>query len=326
MTLTFLQRDRKSRAFDTNCALIDDAKGNLHAVLQHIAPSGPNPTRPASSIVAQPLLEDLTAFSGQRRQVVFCNNRTALLYHYEEPRIIRRPGNGFYLLTCSWGGQYFEDSVNFYTAGHQILYELDEQFNIQKERHPVYRCNGAHHFSNLKDERNWLPLLYDGQLFMICHLAPHTAFREIDEYDTEEYKTPGISSWEYGTPNGGSSPYPFDDNTSIVFFHSYLTKGSVRTYYVGVYLLENKPPFRIVRNSQKPLAIGDLQQTADNEFKTQIAYFVSPSAPSAHKPQHAVLFPCGAVRRDKRWLVGVGINNITAGILTFSDTEVEASL
>lgn len=326
MTLTFLPRTQQSRAFDSNCALVEGAAGKAYAVIQHVAPSKLNLTRPASSIVQQPLSDDLFSFCGPRQPVVQCDDRASLLYHYEEPRVVHRPSGGFYMLVCAWGEQYFQDNVNFHTVGHQILYELNEQLKVQKESHPVYRYNGAHHFSNLKHEKNWLPFLYEDQLFMVYHETPHTVFHEIDEYETTEYITSGVQDWKYGTPSGGTPPQPFDDKTSLVFFHSYLMNGSIRIYHIGAYLMENSPPFRVVRNSKTPLAIGDPQHTADKTFKAQTTYLLGSSTPSSRKQRHGTLFPCGAVKRGDYWLVGTGINNVAAGILTFSSAEIEASL
>lgn len=326
MNLTFLPRDSSGLAFDSNCALAEDINGKLHAIIRHVAPALPNPTRPVSSIVCQPLCELARGFNGPRSSIVQCDNRTSLLYHYEDPRLVRRKDGGFYMTVCSWGGQYFEDTVNFHTAGHQMLFELDQSFKVQKEHHPVYAHNGVNHFSNLQHEKNWLPFLYDEQLYMIYRVAPHTVFREIDEYSIEEYITPGAPSWSYGTPSGGSAPLPFDDHHSLVFFHSFTTKGVIRTYYVGAYLMENKPPFKIIRSSRTPLAAGDQERTGGQEFQVQMSYFLGSTAPSSHKHHHAVLFPCGAVRRRDTWLVGTGINDIAAGILSFTTEEIEASL
>ena len=326
MNLTFLPREQNSLAFDTNCALIDDCNGRLHAVLRHVAPSTPNPTRPVSSIVCQSLHENLATYNGVRKPVVVCNNRTALLYHYEDPRLVRRKDGSFYMTVCSWAGQYFEDGVNFHTVGHQVIYELDKAFNVLRITHPVYGYNGVHHFSNLKAEKNWLPFLYDEQLFMIYHVAPHTVFREIDEYSTEEHITPGVPVWEYGRPSGSTPPLPFDDTSSLVFFHSFTSQGVNRTYHIGAYLMENRPPFKVLRSTKAPLAIGDLALTNGKKFQPQLNYFLGSTAPSSHKFQHAALFPCGGVRRGDRWLLGTGVNEIASGVLTFTTQEIEALL
>ena len=151
-------------------------------------------------------------------------------------------------------------------------------------------------------------------------------FREIDEYSTEEYITSGVPAWQYGIPSGSTPPLPFDDVSSLVFFHSFTSQGVNRTYHVGAYLMENRPPFKVLRSTRTPLAVGDPGLTEGKEFQPQLNYFLGSTAPSSHKHRHAALFPCGGVRRGDRWLLGTGVNEIASGVLTFTTQEIEALL
>lgn len=325
MNLSLLPRDEESLAFDSNCALVDDPQGSLHVIARHIAPCTLNKTKPVSSILHHTLSQDFHSYTSTST-VVACDNRTPLLYHYEDPRIVRRANGEYYMLVCSWGGQYFDDGVNFYTAGHQMLYTLSADFKVQNVVHPVYGFNGRHHFANLRHEKNWIPILRNEDLYIAYGLTPHRVFRILDDYTTEEHITDGITDWGYGTPSGGTPLVPFDDKTSVGLFHSFTLEGVIRTYHVGAYLVENDDPFRILRWSRKPLITAHKEQTTSPKFYKQSHYFLGSTAPSSHKHHHAVVYPCGMVRRDDFWMAGCGINDITGGLLTFTTKELEATL
>lgn len=326
MNLSFLPHDSESFGFNSNCAVIDDSQGNLHVMARHVAPCSVNMTKPVSSIRHMTLNPDLRTYGPQVESVLHCDNRTALLYHYEDPRIIRKPDGGYIMSVCSWGGQYFDDGVNFHTAGHQIVYTLSPKFKVESEVHPVYGYNGVHHFANLVHEKNWLPFLYQNDLYFTYHVTPHKVFRVVDEYSTIEYVTDGVQGWDYGRPSGGTAPVAFDDRTSLVLFHSFTEEGVIRTYHVGAYLMENEPPFRIVRYTKKPLITANKDHTTSSKFFKQSQYFLGSTAPSSHKHHHAVVYPCGKVRQRDNWIAGCGINDITSGLLTFTTKEIEDAL
>ena len=330
MKIDFLPRDIDSYAFDSNCAVVDDPQGNLHILARHVAPCTVNLSKPVSSILhhtVDPTIVGNAVPSYVRSKAVLrCDNRTPLLYHYEDPRITPKPGGGYVMAVCSWGGQYFDDGVNFHTAGRQIIYTLSPDFKVIGEEHPVYGYNGVHHFANLVHEKNWLPFFHDDKLYLTYRVTPHRVFRVVDEYETEEYVTEGVSDWLYGQPAGGTAPVPFDSDTSLSLFHSFTEEGVIRTYHVGAYLMENRPPFRIVRYTKKPLITANKDMTNSQEFHKQSQYFLGSTAPSSHKHHHAVIYPCGKVRRHDNWLVGCGINDITAGLLTLTTKEIEDAL
>lgn len=325
MNLSFLPSDPESLSFYSNCSVIDDAKGNLHVIVRQTSPCMANRTRPVSSIRKLSLNSSLIPY-GPEQTVLQCDNRTSLLYHYEDPRVIRRPDGGYIMSVCSWGGQYLDDAVNFSTAGHQIVYHLSPSFQIEKETHPVYGYNGVHHYANLRDEKNWIPFLYQNELHFSYHVSPHRVFCIKDDYTTLEYETAGVKDWQYGRPSGNTPPVPFDEHTSLALFHSFIERDLMRVYHVGAYLMENEPPFRILRHTKKPLISGDLNHTISEKFSRPRSYFMGSTAPSSHKNQHAVIYPCGMARQADNWVVGCGINDITSGLLTFTTKEVEDAL
>jgi hypothetical protein len=152
----------------------------------------------------------------------------------EDPRKCCEKPDGNYIMTaCVWGGQYFDDGVNFHTAGHQVAHTLSPTFKVLYEEHPVYGYNGVHPFANLVHEKNWLPFLYDDKLHFIYHVTPHKVFHIVNEYETQTYASDGVTDWSYGRPSGGTAPIPFDDDTWIVLFHSFTEEGVIRTYHVG---------------------------------------------------------------------------------------------
>ena len=323
MTITMLPRDADSLAFDMNCAILPAADG-YDLFIRQVSPSVANPTRPVSTIVHQRVSRDFRRWTSERRQLLWCNNTTALLYHYEDPRVIPNPAGGTTLSACTWGGQYFEDNVNFHTAGHQLLCQLNVDFEVIDTRHPVHGYNGVSPLSNLRHEKNWVPFYAEGRLHFIYHCTPHHVFHEVDEYDTKVYRTDG-PKWNYGQPSPSTPPVDLGDGTSLVFFHSFLTDGMIRTYHVGAYVMENREPFRVLRCTTRPLVTGDPRHTVIG-FERQNSYFLGSTAPSSHKLHHAVMFPCGVVRDGDLWHLSSGVNDIAAGIITLETKEIEVLL
>lgn len=322
MNLTLLPHDPAGLAFTSNCSIVVTPNGALHALIRQVAPCEVNLTKPVSSIYHGVLSPNYKAYLSMT-PLVQCDNRTPLLYHYEDPRVVCAP-NGTYVMTvCSWAGQYFDDGVNFQTVAHQMVYGLSPDFKILHETHPVYGYNGRHHFANLVDEKNWIPFFYANELHFAYTIKPHRVFRIVDDYTTLEYTTAGLTDWEYGKPSGSTPLVDFDDQARLGLFHSYIAKGVERTYYLGAYLIEKHPPFRILRWTKKPLIVGSREHTASEIYHNAWSYFMGSTAPSSHKHQHAVVYPCSLLRQGDTWLAGCGVNEIASGVLSFSTKEVE---
>ncbi len=100
-------------------------------------------------------------------------------------------------------------------------------------------------------------------------------------------------SWKWGDIRGGTPPV-LVDGLYWTFHHSSLPwKASYRRYYAGAIAFESKPPFKPVLITKDPILAG-----SQNDVWEQ------------RKP--VCVFPCGAVHRNGKWLVTMGVNDLKA--------------
>lgn len=141
------------------------------------------------------------------------------------------------------------------------------------------------------------------KLYCIFKCHPDHVVYEMDEGGISIYKehiTPG-PRWPYGEIRGGTVPVVCG-NKWLRFFHSGLDNewfgSQPRRYFVGAYLMEPEPPFRVVTVSKRPIIYGsELCDVPIAERQNIIQYKVN------------VVFPGGVLERDGHWLLAVGIND-----------------
>lgn len=154
---------------------------------------------------------------------------------------------------------------------------------------------GKNDFSRM--EKNWV--FFDALgLHCIYECAPeHVVYRVDGEKVIGEYRTPG-PHWPWGKIRGGTAPIEYD-GAWLRFFHSPLDNdfaSYTRRYFVGAYLMEPKPPFKVLRVSCKPILYGSEVDTVKVSQR-----------PFHHKRN--VVFPGGAVARGDHFLLSVGVND-----------------
>lgn len=114
-------------------------------------------------------------------------------------------------------------------------------------------------------------------------------------------------TWKYGIVRGGTPPVLVGDRY-YSFFHSSLPwRGRFRRYYMGAVAFSSKPPYMPLFWTQEPLLVG-----SQNDFWKQ------------RKP--LVVFPCGAVMEDGKWLVTFGINDLKSGWVEIPHEELQQRL
>jgi hypothetical protein len=101
-------------------------------------------------------------------------------------------------------------------------------------------------------------------------------------------------TWKYGEVRGGTTPLPHPSGNLIRFFHSRTKERGMLNfrYHIGALLMENKPPFRIVKVTEHPLVSGD------EEWMAGIHHW---------KPN--VVFPCGARMTWNNYILSYGKND-----------------
>ncbi len=151
-------------------------------------------------------------------------------------------------------------------------------------------------------EKNWGWFEPDGQLHAVYSISPHRVLR-IGESVEHVHEAPNRLPWSGGYLRGGSPPVRIG-NEYWCWFHGADEGRMLRTYNVGVYAFEAKPPFAITRMSPAPLL------------------WAKPSERRADG-RADVVFPAGAVFRGGRWLVSMGVSDERTEIAEWDHAEVE---
>lgn len=213
---------------------------------------------------------------------------------YEDPRVLFH--NDKYYVGCA---NYQYNNIKFI---HQKVLVFDKNFNHIDNIHIEYDGNGKTIEENTINQKNWTWFIHNNLLMMVYRMNPHVVL-EID-LDTKkvvtEYKHfQDISEiWDFGECRMGSNPI-LKDGYYHNFFHSSLPwKHPKRQYFMGYYKFETVPPFKIVEISKEPILYG-------NEVDERVLQNISP----------LVIFPCGAIEKDGKFIVSFGLNDEKTGII-----------
>lgn len=147
-------------------------------------------------------------------------------------------------------------------------------------------------------EKNWVFWEHDLKLYCLYRCHPTQQVYEVGATGSA-WNIPG-PRWPYGEIRGGTLPIEYEGKW-LRFFHSTLWNDlgvPPWRYYLGAYLTETTPPFKVVRVSRRPIVYASeiddytvAERTANLFWKTKI------------------VFEGGAVARKDHWLVSVGIND-----------------
>jgi len=212
---------------------------------------------------------------------------------YEDPRVFVHD-NKIYI-SCA---NYTHDKFHLV---HQKILIFDENFKHIGNIHPKYGFNGKSIIENTGKEKNWTFFVKDNRLFCVYSINPHVVVEfdwngdviseSITYYDTKKL-------WKYGSCRGGSNPI-LKDNKMHCFFHSSVSWGKgKRRYIMGRYTFNPEPPYNITELDTVPILWGN--ETDDRIFKD-----INP----------LVVFPCGAILQDDKFLVSFGFNDEKTGII-----------
>lgn len=173
------------------------------------------------------------------------------------------------------------------------------------------------------DQKNWVPFVHDNQLYFIYSFEPYKILRWNNHAKTMEAPFPQQSKnldrlWPHGEIRGGTPAiYVKELDAYLGFFHSFVVwkKGEPpwqlrkspqwRRYYVGAYLIENKPPFQIRAFTFKPLSFKGLYDSNDN---------------------YLVFFPMGVVEEQDGFIVSAGYQDDKTYILKISKKDLYSNL
>lgn len=235
--------------------------------------------------------------------------------HFEDPRVVLVNGKTF-VSACNFI-RYRQGQRETMTWPHQIISEVNMDWQLVQRFDPAHGFNGRDSGSNTKHEKNWLWFWRNGHPHLVYGAAPHQVvpfsadFRAYGVQDAAKatchletgYGTmqPGMLAcwefqwnsgvWKYGLIRGGTPPVLMDGQW-ITFFHSSTPwTTDKRQYHMGAYTFEDKPPFRITRITREPLLTGS---RFDRWY---------PGKPPC-------VFVVGALLREKEWFLTGGCNDI----------------
>lgn len=185
-----------------------------------------------------------------------------------------------------------------------MLIQKDGKWLIEKEYQPEFGNNNW-----TGTVKNLCPFESSGKIHFIWGNDKHQTVIQVDGNRVkEEYESAAVK-WDYGQIRGGSI-VPCGDSY-LRFFHSRAggslnhKPGSFR-YYVGWSRMSLKPPFETTYVNPVPLLSGDERYVPD----------------CFHwKPNVKIVY--GAIRREGRILLGLGINDSSCEIQSFDEKEFE---
>lgn len=212
-----------------------------------------------------------------------------------------------------WNGQVWVAAVNFtwypdgsWTGAHQVLgmFQDDQDWTALARRDPpVGTNNDRGGDTGGRHNKNWVWFFHDDKLHVIYMSDPWQVIEFGSNWDEQTPHSVGSVKWKYGLVRGGTPPVRVGEHF-FTFFHSSLPwRGRFRRYFMGVVAFEAKPPFAPVLWSHAPLLSG-----SQNDPWQQ------------RKP--LVVFPCGAVFENDRWLISLGINDLKAGWVDIPHEDV----
>lgn len=158
-----------------------------------------------------------------------------------------------------------------------------------------------------KIEKNWVPMTTEeGLVRFIYESDPiQVIFEIIDGKICHELLSDPLF-WPYGAVRGGTVPMPYGDKL-LRFFHSSLDNEfppQIRRYYVGAVLMEDKPPFKMVQISRRPILYGSEIDNLSSEARRQCRQY-----------KRQVVFPAGAGPGSDCLFLSVGVNDSACALL-----------
>lgn len=210
--------------------------------------------------------------------------------HFEDPRAIYHNGKT-YVSCCD-----FVLNRRGWSGAHQIICEVDAIWNCVRRFDPEYGKNGGNTGDNIGHEKNWLWFFHEDRPHLVYSASPSiiVEFNPDFTFKAEHRTDPDLAAWMFGEIRGGTPPVLVDGEYWTFFHSSTPWNKTKRQYHMGAYAFEAKPPFRITKITLDPLLSGSKQ---DRWFE--------------NKP--LVVFPCGALLRDGKWLVTLGVNDLDCG-------------
>ena len=157
-------------------------------------------------------------------------------------------------------------------------------------------------------EKNWQFFDFEDELYAVYSVSPHRILRIECERATLVYETAGPANWTGSEIRGGASPVRVSDEF-YCFFHSSVVDHAhgCRAYSTGLYTFEARPPFRVVAIVPEPILEPDHATKPPDKYES-------------------VVFACGAVLCNDRWIVSHGVHDRWVELHPFDKRRLDARL
>ena len=228
--------------------------------------------------------------------------------HFEDPRGFFHPRiNQTVIGACTFIWYRYKR----WTGPHQCMGTFDHDWSCRRMYYPKIGGNPGE-MVQIDDrnnyEKNWLWFLHDEQLTLLYKAHPWMVYQFGENWDNSEvFRNHDGASWSWGDIRGGTPPIRVGDYY-FTFHHSSLHwRDRFRRYYAGCLAFEAKPPFYPKLITKDPILIGSQNDTW-----------------TPNKP--LVVFPCGAVFRNDKWMISMGVNDLRAAWLELPHKDVLARL
>ncbi len=154
-------------------------------------------------------------------------------------------------------------------------------------------------------EKNWMFFDHEGELHSIYAVSPHTILRHKGESAEKAYQVSHGFRWP-SVMRGGAAPIRICDEYYHWFHAMQMVKEEFR-YTAGLYTFEAQPPFAIRRVISNPMLFPDYGDRPKGWKKS-------------------VVYPCGAVLKNGKWLLSYGHQDRQCCIAIFDADKVERAL
>lgn len=192
---------------------------------------------------------------------------------------------------------------------HQAMTGVRKGFSVEQPIHLAIGQNGDSCETARGHEKNWCPFLHEGFIhisYALCEGGHRHVVIQTSGAKPKRIFYGHSLSWPWGTPRGGSCPI-LVDGLFWAFFHShtpwYVGK---RRYHMGALAFAAEPPFHVVRMARNPLL-----SASEMDFRNQ------------HAPP--CIWPGGAIFRDGKWLIALGVNDCACARVEIPHENVERS-
>ncbi len=220
--------------------------------------------------------------------------------HFEDPRGFYHPGiNQTVIGVCT----FLWYPAGSWTGPHQAIGMFDEDWQCKKMDYPRVVGHNLGRMEKIQNhkhyEKNWIWWLSENRLTLLYKANPWMVVYYGQKWgENERFELEGVT-WAYGEIRGGTTPIKVGDYY-FTFHHSSLPwRGRYRRYYAGCIAFDAKPPFTPRMITSEPLLHG-----SQNDHWAQ------------RKP--LVIFPCGSLYKDGKWLVTCGVNDIKSAWVELS--------